>query len=391
MTSPKIIPYGKQDINKNDIDSVIDVLKSNNLTQGPLVPKFEKSLSIYTGSRFCTLVNSATSALHIACLALGVTKGDYVWTSANTFVASANCARLCGANVDFVDIDELTFNLSEKTLEDKLKVSKKEGKLPKVVIPVHIAGQSCDMKRIFELSIEYGFKIIEDASHALGGDYLNTKIGSCKYSDITVFSFHPIKMITTGEGGAVMTNSETINRNLTIFRTHGITSNKNYFEKRPDNELWNYQQLELGLNYRMTEIQAALGLSQLNRLDKFVSKRRSIANTYNALFKGTKIKTPIVKNYSKSSFHLYIIQWELLNNNKSNKYFFRELQKKGIMVNYHYIPVYLQPYYLNQGFKKGYCPNSESYFQKSLSIPIFTQITDKEIKRVAKEIISIIA
>lgn len=391
MSLSKKIPYGKQEISSEDIDCVIDVLKSDFLTQGPLVPKFEETLSSYTGSNYCTMVNSSTSALHISCLALGVGEGDFVWTSPNTFVASANCARLCGAKLDFVDIDEFTFNMSTKVLEEKLLEAKVKGCLPKVIIPVHMTGQSCDMKKIFELSQEYGFKIIEDASHALGAEYLGNKVGCCKYSHISVFSFHPVKMITTGEGGAAMTNSTEIDKKLKKFRSHGITSDKKDFYYVPENELWNYQQLNLGLNYRMTDINAALGLSQLKRLDKFVEKRGKIATYYNSAFQNSNIKTPYIENYAKSSFHLYVIQWDYAKIGKSSKFFFQELRNRGIMVNFHYIPVYLQPYYLNQGFKRGYCPISEEYFLKSLSIPIYTSITHEELQIVSNEIKSIIA
>ncbi len=391
MSLSKKIPYGKQEISSEDIDCVIDVLKSDFLTQGPLVPKFEETLSSYTGSNYCTMVNSSTSALHISCLALGVGEGDFVWTSPNTFVASANCARLCGAKLDFVDIDEFTFNMSTKALEEKLLEAKVKGCLPKVIIPVHMTGQSCDMKKIFELSQEYGFKIIEDASHALGAEYLGNKVGCCKYSHISVFSFHPVKMITTGEGGAAMTNSTEIDKKLKKFRSHGITSDKKDFYYVPENELWNYQQLNLGLNYRMTDINAALGLSQLKRLDKFVEKRGKIATYYNSAFQNSNIKTPYIENYAKSSFHLYVIQWDYAKIRKSSKFFFQELRNRGIMVNFHYIPVYLQPYYLNQGFKRGYCPISEEYFLKSLSIPIYTSITHEELQIVSNEIKSIIA
>ena len=386
MKFSKKIPYGRQDVSAEDVEFVTEVLKSEWLTQGPIVPKFEKAIANYVGSNFCSLVNSATSALHISCLAIGVKEGDIVWTSPNTFVASANCAKLCGAKVDFVDIDELTFNMSTEALEEKLVKAKKKNCLPKVVIPVHMAGQSCDMKKIFELSKKYNFKIIEDASHALGGEYLNKKVGSCHYSDITVFSFHPIKMITTGEGGAAITNDPEISKKLKLFRTHGITSEASFFTPTPENELWNYQQTNLGLNYRMTDIQASLGLSQLKRIDQFVKKRQSVAFYYNEKFKNTNIKTPHIESYAKSSFHLYIIQWDFSKVNKTNKFYFMELRKKGVMVNFHYIPVYLQPYYLKQGFNRGYCPNAEAYFQNSLSIPIYTTITEEELEIVSREI-----
>lgn len=390
MKNKKQIPYSKQDISDADIDAVVDVLRSDFITQGPLVPKFEKSLSRYTFSNFSTVVNSATSALHISCKALDVQKGDLVWTSPNTFVASANCAKLCGAEVDFVDIDEMTFNMSTKILEDKLVKAKKNNRLPKVVIPVHMAGQSCDMKKIFDLSKEYNFKIIEDASHALGASYYKKKVGNCEYSDIVVFSFHPVKIITSGEGGAALTNNPELDRKLKLYRSHGITSNKKLFNQIPDNELWNYQQLQIGLNYRMTDIHAALGLSQLDRVDEFVKKRQSIAKYYDSSFNNKEIKTPYVPEYTDPSFHLYIIQWDQHKVSKTNKYFFLELRKKGIMVNFHYIPVYLQPYYLQQGFKRSYCPVAEEYFHKSLSIPIYTSITDEELEQVTSEIKSLI-
>lgn len=390
MSNHKNIPYGKQDISQPDIEAVKNVLNSDFLTQGPVVPKFEKSLAKYVGSTFCTLVNSSTSALHISCLALGVKKGDFVWTSPNTFVATANCAILCGAKIDFVDIDEFTFNMSTEILEQKLEKAKIDGCLPKVVIPVHIAGQSCDMKKIYELSQQYNFKIIEDASHALGAEYINKRVGNCNYSDITVFSFHPIKMITSGEGGAAMTNNAEVDKKLKQLRSHGISSNKEDFQNAPEHELWNYQQLDLGLNYRMTDIHAALGLSQLKRLDEFVKKRRDIASIYNLSFKNTNIKTPFLASYAKSSFHLYIIQWDLAKIGKNSKFLFRELRNRGILVNFHYIPVYLQPYYLNKGFKRGHCPISEKYFLNSLSIPIYTKITDDEINTVCSEMKSLI-
>ena len=284
----------------------------------------------------------------------------------------------------------MTFNMSTKILEDKLVKAKKNNRLPKVVIPVHMAGQSCDMKKIFDLSKEYNFKIIEDASHALGANYYKKKVGNCEYSDIVVFSFHPVKMITSGEGGAALTNNPELDRKLKLYRSHGITSNKQLFNQIPDNELWNYQQLEIGLNYRMTDIHAALGLSQLHRIDEFVKKRQSIAKYYDNSFNNTEIKSPHVPEYTDSSFHLYIIQWDQHKVFKTNKYFFLELRKKGIMVNFHYTPVYLQPYYLQQGFKRSYCPVAEEYFHKSLSIPIYTSITDEELELVTSEIKSLI-
>ncbi len=288
----KKINYGRQDLNEEDINAVISVLRSDWLTQGPVVPQFEKTIASYCGAEFGVATNSATSALHVACLALGVGKGDIVWTSANTFVASSNCALYCGASVDFVDIDPDTYNISIEALSDKLVSAEKFGKLPKVVIPVHLNGQSCDMEEISALSRKYGFKIIEDASHAIGGKYKNKHVGSGLYSDITVFSFHPVKIITTGEGGVAVTNSESLARRLTLFRSHGITSFESEMDIRPLNEIWNYQQIELGFNYRMTDIQAALGLSQTKRLDEFVARRHILAKRYDDELRNLPLKIP---------------------------------------------------------------------------------------------------
>lgn len=376
MTSKNIqIPYGRQDISKDDIESVIDVLKSDFLTQGPMVPLFEEKVSQYCDVKYASAVNSATSALHVACLSLDVGKDDMVWTSPNTFVASSNAALYCGASVDFVDIDPNTYNMSVECLEEKLVYSKKNNKLPKVVIPVHQSGQSCDMEAIYNLSKEYGFYIIEDASHAIGAKYKNNKVGSCKFSDISIFSFHPVKMITSGEGGMALTNNAETNRKLKLFRSHGITSDKSYMSPRDDDELWNYQQLELGYNYRMTDIQAALGVSQLNRIDEFVEKRRSIAARYDELLFDLPLKIPYQDPNSYSSYHLYLIKLNLNELEKSQIEIYSELREEGILVNLHYIPVYLQPYYSKLGFKKGYCPESENYFKSILSIPIYTSLS----------------
>jgi len=376
MTSKNIqIPYGRQDISKDDIESVIDVLKSDFLTQGPMVPLFEEKVSQYCDVKYASAVNSATSALHVACLSLDVGKDDMVWTSPNTFVASSNAALYCGASVDFVDIDPNTYNMSVECLEEKLVYSKKNNKLPKVVIPVHQSGQSCDMEAIHNLSKEYGFYIIEDASHAIGAKYKNNKVGSCKFSDISIFSFHPVKMITSGEGGMALTNNAEINRKLKLFRSHGITSDKSYMSSRDEDELWNYQQLELGYNYRMTDIQAALGVSQLNRIDEFVEKRRSIAARYDELLFDLPLKIPYQDPSSYSSYHLYLIKLNLNELEKSQIEIYSELREEGILVNLHYIPVYLQPYYSKLGFKKGYCPESENYFKSILSIPIYTSLS----------------
>ena len=369
------IPYGAQDINDQDIKAVNEVLKSEFLTQGPLVPKFEEKVSQYCGSRFGVAVNSATSALHIACLALNVGKGDVVWTSPNTFVASSNCALYCGAIVDFVDIDSKTYNISIERLSDKLVEAEKNGTLPKVVIPVHLTGQSCDMKKIFDLSKKYGFKIIEDASHAIGGKYDGDYVGNCRYSDITVFSFHPVKIITTCEGGMAMTNDAHLNKRLQYFRTHGITGSFEQMEPRPKDEIWNYQQIELGYNYRMTDIQAALGISQMNRLDSFVKKRHMIASRYNTLLSDLPVVLPFQSPDTYSSFHLYVIRLKLNKIKKSQPEIFKILRAKNIMVNLHYIPVYRHPYYRNMGFGIGYCAESESYFKEAITIPLYPGLT----------------
>jgi len=373
-----MIPYGRHAINQDDINSVIDVLKSDFLTQGPQVPLFEKTLANYCGAKSAVAVNSATSALHIACLALGVGSDDYVWTSPNTFVATANCALYCGATVDFVDIDPLTYNLSTACLKEKLIQAEKQGQLPKVVIPVHFAGQSCDMVKIHELSVQYGFNIIEDASHAVGGKYCGEPIGNCRYSDITVFSFHPVKIITTGEGGMALTNATSLAKKMKLLRSQNITSSAIEMDDRPSEEIWNYQQIGLGFNYRMSEIHAALGLSQIERLDEFVTKRHAIAQRYNELLTELPITKPKQIAESFSSFHLYVIRLKLNEINKSQRQIFAAFHEQGVRVNLHYIPVYLQPFYQNMGFKRGYCPEAEAYFSEAMSIPIFPALCKEQ-------------
>jgi len=386
----KKINYGRQDLNEEDINAVISVLRSDWLTQGPVVPQFEKTIAAYCGAEFGVATNSATSALHIACLALGVGKDDIVWTSANTFVASSNCALYCGASVDFVDIDPDTYNLSIEALSDKLVNAEKLGKLPKVVIPVHLNGQSCDMEEISALSRKYGFKIIEDASHAIGGKYKNKHVGNGLFSDITVFSFHPVKIITTGEGGMAVTNSESLARRLTLFRSHGITSFESEMDIRPLNEIWNYQQIELGFNYRMTDIQAALGLSQIKRLDEFVARRHTIAKRYDDELKNLPLIIPFQSPNTYSSYHLYPIRLLLKKIPISQREMHDKMQNLGINVNLHYIPVYRQPYYERLGFKKGYCPGAEKYHEDALSIPMYPSLEDKQqtkVIRIIKELL----
>lgn len=368
-----MIPYGKQDITQQDIDSVVDVLKSDFLTQGPQVPSFEKLLMRLTGAEHAVCVNSATSALHIACLALDVAAGDIVWTSPITFVASANCALYCGATIDFVDIDRDTNNMSVDALEEKLKKAKKDDQLPSVVIPVHMGGLSCDMQSIYKLSIEYGFKIIEDASHAIGGRYRGAMVGSCEFSDITVFSFHPVKIITTAEGGAALTNNRQLAEKLTLLRSHGVTRDPNQMTHESEGG-WYYQQVALGFNYRMTDLQAALGSSQITRVESFIQKRNELAKRYHSAFAGLPLEVPMDDPTVLSSYHLYIIK--VPDKSAVDRYhLYNYLQDKDIGVNVHYIPVHLQPYYKNLGFSAGDFPEAERYYEKAISLPLFPQLT----------------
>jgi UDP-4-amino-4,6-dideoxy-N-acetyl-beta-L-altrosamine transaminase len=383
------IPYGRQDINEADIHAVIDVLKSNFLTQGPAVPAFERAVHDFVGAKYATASSNATTALHLACLALNVGPGDCVWTSPITFVASANCALYCGAKVDFVDIDLDTFNMSEKALRHKLEQARKSGVLPKVLIPVHMGGQSCNMEAIYELSKEYGFKIIEDASHAIGGGYKSQQVGSCQYSDITVFSFHPVKIITTGEGGMATTNDVGLAKKMQLLRSHGITRDEAEMTSIPDGR-WYYQQIDLGFNYRMTDLQAALGLSQMNRLHDFVAKRNAIARRYDKLLIDAPIISPMIAKETYSAYHLYVIQLDLETINISHQEVFNGLRDVGIGVNLHYIPVYLHPYYKNLGFRKGYCPNAEKYYSRAISLPMFSSLTDEEQDWVVTQLIKIV-
>jgi UDP-4-amino-4,6-dideoxy-N-acetyl-beta-L-altrosamine transaminase len=382
-----LIPYGKQDINQSDIDAVISVLKSDFLTQGPKVPLFERTISSYCGSEYAVAVNSATSALHIACLSLGLSEGDILWTSPNSFVASANSGLYCKAKVDFVDIDVKTYNMSAEELEKKLIQAKTKNKLPKVVIPVHFAGQSCNMKKIHSLGKEYGFRIIEDASHAIGGKYLDKPIGNCEYSDITVFSFHPVKIITTAEGGLATTNDVVLAEKMHLLRSHGISRNQNLFKKISEGA-WYYQQVDLGFNYRMTELQAALGVSQMKRLDEFVSIRHQRQRYYNESLKNLPITIPFQNPDCYSALHLYPIQ--VGEAGKSRKQIFHELRENGIGVNVHYIPIYSQPYYQEMGFNKDDFPNSENYYKNTISIPIFHGLTIKMQDEIYKILSSIL-
>lgn len=369
-----MIPYGKQDISSDDINAVIDVLRSDYLTQGPLVPNFEDAISNLVGSQYSVAVNSATSALHIACMALELGPNDILWTSPISFVASSNCALYCGAQVDFVDIDPISFNLCPRALAAKLEKADADGKLPKVLVAVHLCGQSCDMKAIASLAEQYQFKIIEDASHAIGGKYLGEYIGNCKYSEITVFSFHPVKIITTAEGGMATTNNPELSDRMKRLRSHGVTRDESLFSKETEGD-WYYQQIDLGFNYRMTEIQAALGLSQLKRLDNFVEARNHFANRYDRYLAKLPIILPEQSNDCYSSRHLYVVQLTH-ESGISRKDAFHLLRGNGVGVNVHYIPIHLQPYYQKIGFNEGDFPNAEAYYKCAISLPLYSSMTD---------------
>lgn len=385
-----MIPYGRQDISQADIDAVISVLKSDFLTQGPEVPRFEKIVASHVGAAHAFAVNSATSALHIACLALGLGAGDWLWTSPITFVASANCGLYCGANVDFVDIDPNTYNISVGALERKLRSAQAEGRLPKVVVVVHLCGQPAEMDRIHALSMQYGFRLIEDASHAIGGKYKGEFIGNCRFSDITIFSFHPVKIITTAEGGMALTNSDEIAQKLELYRSHGITRNPDLMTHEPDGP-WYYQQVGLGFNYRITELQAALGTSQMRRLDSFVARRHELAKRYDQLIADLPVITPWQHPDSYSGLHLYVIRLRTEKIQKTHRQVFEALRGAGIGVNVHYIPVHTQPYYKAMGFKLGDFPEAEKYYSEAISLPMFQSMTDEQqnvVVSVLREVLS---
>jgi UDP-4-amino-4,6-dideoxy-N-acetyl-beta-L-altrosamine transaminase len=376
-----MIPYGRQDISQSDVDAVVQVLRSDFLTQGPMVPRFEQAVAARVGANYAVAVNSATSALHVACLALDLGPGDRLWTVPNTFVASANCGRYCGAEVDFVDTDPRTYNLSTSALAAKLEEAERSGTLPKVLVPVHFAGQSCDMMGIHALAQRYGIRIIEDASHAIGGRYRGAAMGGCAYSDITVFSFHPVKIITTGEGGMALTNDRELAARMQLLRTHGVTREPDRMEGS-DQGSWYYEQVDLGFNYRMTDFQAALGLSQHNRLDEFVARRRKIARTYDERLAGLPVILPFQHSDTESAFHLYAVQIDSDSTPISRRTVFERLRNAGIGVNVHYIPVHTQPYYRRRGFRLGQYPEAEKYYSRAISIPMYAALETSAIERV---------
>ncbi|ONG40589.1 UDP-4-amino-4,6-dideoxy-N-acetyl-beta-L-altrosamine transaminase [Alkanindiges hydrocarboniclasticus] len=384
-----MIPYGRQEITQDDIEAVVEVLQSDFLTQGPKVFAFESAVSKHVGAKHALAMNSATSALHVACLALGLKQGDILWTSPVTFVASANCGLYCGAQADFVDIDKNTYNISIDALKAKLELAQTTNTLPKILVAVHLCGQPCEMEEIFNLSRKYGFSVIEDASHAIGGKYKDDYIGSCAYSDITIFSFHPVKIITTAEGGMALTNNEDLHKKMDLLRSHGITRDPEMMTQEPDGP-WYYQQINLGFNYRMTELQAALGISQMTRLNVFIEKRHYLASRYNELLANLPIILPWQHPDSYSGLHLYVIRLKLKDISKTHLEVFKELREKGIGVNLHYIPVHLQPYYQQFGFKYGDFPNAEKYYAEAISLPMFHGMTEEQQDQVIRILASVL-
>ena len=372
-----MIPYARQHITQEDIDAVVAVLHSDWLTQGPAIERFERAVADYCGVRYAVATCNATAALHLACLALGVGVDDTGWTSPITFVASANCLRYCGAQVDFVDIDSETWNLDADELVRKLEQAARHGKIPKVVIPVHFGGQSCDMARIRELSRQYGFAVIEDAAHAIGASYRGAPVGNCEYSDITVFSFHPVKIITTGEGGMLLTNRQDLYEKLVLLRSHGITRDADRMAE-PSHGPWYYQQLELGYNYRMTDLQAALGLSQLGRIGEFMARRNALAARYGKLLEGLPLALPVVREDRNSSWHLYVVRLDPARARIRRREAFERLRDAGIGVNLHYIPVHTQPYYASLGFRAGDFLEAERYYAEAISLPMYPAMSDKQ-------------
>ncbi len=372
-----MIPYGRQEVTQDDIDAVVAVLRSDFLTQGPAVPRFEKTVAQYCGADHAVAVNSATSALHIACVALGLGPGDWLWTSPITFVASANCALYCGAKVDFVDIDADSCNLSPQALERKLIDAEKSGRLPKIVVPVHMRGEPCDMATIGALAKKYGFKVLEDASHAIGAKYRGAPVGACRHSDITVFSFHPVKIITTGEGGMALTNDPRLAQKMELIRSHGVTRDPTLMTRIPDGP-WYYQQVALGFNYRMTDIQAALGVSQFSRLDQYVARRHELADRYDRLLSSLPVATPWRDPQCYSALHLYVIRVATADGARGRCQFVQSLRAHGVGVNVHYIPIHTQPYYAKMGFKAGDFPQAEAYYAQAVSLPMFPTMSEAQ-------------
>jgi len=385
-----MIPYGRQDITQADIDAVVEVLRSDFLTQGPRAPEFERTVAGKVGARHALAMNSATSALHIACLALGLGQGDWLWTTPITFVASANCALYCGAQVDFVDIDPRTYNLSPEALASKLQQAERDGRLPKVLVAVHLCGQPCDMAAIHALAQRYGVKVIEDASHAIGGKYQGQYVGGGHYSDITVFSFHPVKIITTAEGGLALTNDAELAEKMALLRSHGITRDAALMTREPDGP-WYYQQLVLGFNYRMTELQAALGISQMTRLDDYVARRHQLARRYDQLLADLPVTLPWQHPDGYSGLHLYVIRLQLDRISKTRREVFEALREQGIGVNVHYIPVHTQPYYQAMGFQEGDFPEAEQYYREAISLPLFATLTEADQDRVVAALRQVLA
>ncbi|MDB6118480.1 MAG: pseC [Verrucomicrobiaceae bacterium] len=378
-----VLPYGRQSISEQDIAAVVEVLRSDFLTQGPAIGRFESAVNDWCGSRHGVAISNGTAALHLAVKALGVGHGDWVWTSPITFTASANCARYCGARVDFVDVDPGTVNLCPDRLAAKLEIAEKNGTSPKVVIPVHFAGQSCAMDRIHALGQKYGFRIIEDAAHALGGTYLNERVGNCRWSDMVTHSFHPVKIITSGEGGMVTTNDDELASRVALLRTHGITRDPALMEGESHGP-WYYQQVELGYNYRMTDIQAALGASQMTRLESFAARRREIASLYDAAVASLPLHALARDPKAVSGWHLYMIRLDLKTIRKTRREVFESLRAQGIGVNVHYIPVHLQPDYARLGFTAGMFPEAEQYYEECITLPMFPAMADEDVERVRR-------
>lgn len=377
-----MIPYGRQDITQADIDAVIEVLRSDFLTQGPAVPRFEKAVAAHVGAKYAVSVNSATSALHLACAALGLQPGDCLWTVPNTFVASANCGRYCGADVDFVDIDPRTWNLSVASLASKLKQADRDGRLPKIVVPVHFAGQPPEQEAIWELAQKYGFKVLEDASHSIGATRNGVPVGNCQWSHITVFSFHPVKIVTSGEGGMALTNDEHLAETISMLRSHGVTRDHSRMRLAPAAlgerpPAWYYEQQMLGFNYRLTDIQAALGLSQLSRLSSYIKRRNALASRYQLLLRDLPLRLPFVQPGTCSAFHLYVVRLDCAALARTHRQVFEDLRRQGIGVNLHYSPVHLQPYYRDLGFLPGQFPEAEAYAKEALTLPLYPKLTEQ--------------